>query len=116
MKRGIALGVAVIAWATFAAGLSVVETAFAASRAVKPAVDAYRRTPGGVHTKPPPIAATSTLECSGKRYEVSVSGGNCTKLNDTMTCSNEKGDHAFASCTKGCGDTTSGSGSCTVKQ
>ena len=82
MKHGMALGVGVMAWAAFAVGLSAVETAFAAS--VKPAVAGVRRPPV-VHTKPPSVAATSTLQCEGKNYEVSVSGGNCTKIDTTMT-------------------------------
>ncbi|MCI0428234.1 MAG: hypothetical protein L0Z46_09485 [Nitrospiraceae bacterium] len=66
------------------------------------------------------IAATTSLECGNKVYEVSTgtSKGNCTITvvdgkSHGANCDDE-GNKSDVSCAKGCG-ATSGSGSCTVK-
>jgi len=72
------------------------------------------------HTGPTTAAATTSLECGGKTYEVSTgtSTGTCSVLlvdgkASSVDCSDgNNGGHA--SCAAGCG-ATGGAGSCTVK-
>jgi hypothetical protein len=57
--------------------------------------------------------ATTTLECNGKDYTVSVEGGKCTiDKGVKASCSSDK-DKASASCKNGCGG-SEGSGGCVI--
>jgi hypothetical protein len=83
------------------------------------------RPPGG--GGPTVVFATTTLECGGKRYEVSTgtSSGWCTVMSvdgkptsvncgDATSPNEESKNSSRAECGKGCG-ASGGAGSCTIK-
>jgi hypothetical protein len=83
---------------------------------VNPQQGLTRKLPPG--HPPTTLPATTTLDCGGKSYQVSVSGGECNPYFSNPTgkgiiCENNSGDQASASCKDGCSANSKGSGSCT---